>query len=468
MSLLPALQKYKIFFGLLYLIYNNPFSNYICNTMRGKIIIPIKCVTQLANQLCLWSRKEPYSLVLNSNDLLTANSAYSKLSQYQILAAFGATEIFSPTSGYLNALSEAEKLGDWLFGYLGYDLKNEIANLTSSNPDGLHFPKMLFFRPAIVFAVQNNILTIHYSKSKFSEQTANSYFEAITTSPVFDDESDTNIVPKSRFTKEEYIATVESILSSIQQGNILGINLCQEFFANNCNIDPYETYIKLNSISPTPFSAFGKFNNKFLICASPERYLQKYATTLVTQPIKGTSPRGKSDEEDKQIVEKLLNDPKERAENIMIVDLVQNELSQVAQAGSVKFDELCGVYPFKQVHQMISTVSCQVEPNFGLANILKHLFPMGSMTGVPKVEAMKLIDEYERSQRGLYSGSVGYIDPAGNFDFNVVIRSLLYNQTNKYLSYTVGGAITSQSNPHNEYNECLLKAKAIIQALTSK
>jgi para-aminobenzoate synthetase component 1 len=245
------------------------------------------------------------------------------------------------------------------------------------------------------------------------------------------------------------------------------MNHCQEFYESPCKINPYETYIKLNSISPTPFSAFGKFHDKFLLCASPERYLKKEGRRVVSQPIKGTCPRGKNDEEDKLLSEKLRNDLKERSENIMIVDLVRNDLSRIAQKASVNVDELCEVYPFRQVNQMISTISCLANEENDIVEIIKATFPMGSMTGAPKVRAMQLIEEHERTKRGLFSGAVGYIDPQGDFDFNVVIRSLFYNKAKKYLSFSVGGAITNGSDPESEYDESILKAKAINQVLKS-
>ena len=436
--------------------------------MRGELTIPIKNVNRLADQICRWSLNERYSIILRSNDYNFDNPIQESLNRYQLVAALGAEQVISQDKENFEALREAIKLNDWLFGYLGYDLKNEVEHLTSNNLDGLNFPEMIFFRPSIVFAVSRNELKIFYSKAKYNRQTAASLFDEIMVAPSVVGENDYPINPKARFSKEEYLSTVKGVLGHIQRGDIYEMNLCQEFYADNCKINPYETYLTLNTISPTPFSAFGKFYDKFLLCTSPERYLQKQGNRVVSQPIKGTCPRGKTEEENQQLARSLKVDPKERSENVMIVDLVRNDLSRVATGGSVKVDELCGVYPFKQVNQMISTVSCSVKENYDIVDVLKATFPMGSMTGAPKVSAMKLIEEYERTKRGLFSGAVGYIDPKGNFDFNVVIRSLLYNKSKKYLSFTVGGAITSGSNPENEYNECLLKAQAINQVLTSK
>jgi para-aminobenzoate synthetase component 1 len=149
----------------------------------------------------------------------------------------------------------------------------------------------------------------------------------------------------------------------------------------------------------------------------------------------------------------------------MIVDLVRNDLSRTATKGSVEVEELCGIYTFKQVHQMISTVVSQVENTTSAVEIIKTTFPMGSMTGAPKISAMKIIEELEETKRGLYSGAIGYFSPEGDFDFNVVIRSILYNSKNQYLSFSVGSAITSEATAEGEYEECLLKAKAMFEVL---
>jgi len=201
------------------------------------------------------------------------------------------------------------------------------------------------------------------------------------------------------------------------------------------------------------------------LSASPERFLKKINNKLISQPIKGTIKRGGSKIEDENLKFALKNDNKELAENIMIVDLVRNDLTRTVLNASVKVEELCEIYSFKQVHQMISTISAEIDNNLALSDIFKNTFPMGSMTGAPKIRAMEIIEKYEKTKRGLYSGAVGYINPKGDFDFNVVIRSIFYNSENNYLSFTVGGAITANSVPENEYNECLLKAKAILEVL---
>jgi para-aminobenzoate synthetase component 1 len=226
-----------------------------------------------------------------------------------------------------------------------------------------------------------------------------------------------------------------------------------------------ELFEKLNTISKSPLAVFLKNDSQYLFSASPERYLKKVADKIISQPIKGTAKRFLDPIEDERAKNQLALDPKERAENIMITDLVRNDLSRTAQKGSVKVEELCAVYSFEQVHQMITTITSNLDIQYSVNEVIKSTFPMGSMTGTPKISAMKIIEELEETKRGLYSGAVGYFTPSGDFDFNVVIRSILYNQENKYVSFSVGSAITSQSVPENEYEECLLKAKAMHEVL---
>jgi para-aminobenzoate synthetase component 1 len=272
---------------------------------------------------------------------------------------------------------------------------------------------------------------------------------------------------KQRISKELYLEKVTKMLEHIHAGDMYEANFCMEFYAENAVINPLEKFQKLNQISKAPFSVFFKNNKHFLLCASPERYLKKVGDKIISQPIKGTSKRFFDTIEDEKSKHNLENDAKERAENIMITDLVRNDLSHTAQKGSVEVAELCKIYSFLQVHQMISTVTSKLDAQYSPIDVLRTTFPMGSMTGAPKISVMKIIENQEETKRGLYSGTVGYFTPEGDFDFNVVIRSILYNQENKYVSFSVGSAITAQSVPEKEYEECLLKAKAMAEVLKS-
>jgi para-aminobenzoate synthetase component 1 len=256
------------------------------------------------------------------------------------------------------------------------------------------------------------------------------------------------------------------MLDYINKGDIYEANFCMEFFAEG-EINPISKFQRLNEISKPPFAVYFKNNKHFLLSASPERYLKKEGIKIISQPIKGTAKRFLDAKADEIAKQKLALDLKERSENIMITDLVRNDLSRTAQKGSVQVEELCGIYSFLQVHQMISTVTSLIDNQYSVIEVIKNSYPMGSMTGAPKISAMKIIEELEETKRGLYSGAVGYFTPNGDFDFNVVIRSILYNQENQYISFSVGSAITSLSVPENEYEECLLKANAMLNVLNS-
>jgi len=352
-----------------------------------------------------------------------------------------------------------KKSKTWLFGFLSYDLKNELENLTSSNFDGIQMPNMHFFIPEYILLFKNNQIKIISSK-----KTPEIIFKEIlnTKEKLFHPEVINKKIER-RLSKRKYLASVENIIKHIHHGDIYEMNFCQEFFIENAEIDPLNLYLGLNDASPSPFSCYYRFDDKYLLCASPERFLKKEKRKIISQPIKGTIRRGKDEVEDKLLKELLLSNEKEQSENVMIADLVRNDLSKTALPETVHIEELFGIYSFRQVHQMITTISSQMRNDVSFTDVLKHAFPMGSMTGAPKVKAMELIEEYENTKRGLYSGSVGYITPDEDFDFNVVIRSILYHAENKYLSFMAGSAITANSIAEKEYEECLLKVKAIAE-----
>ena len=350
---------------------------------------------------------------------------------------------------------------DWIFGHLAYDLKNEVENLSSQNFDGIQFPDLFFFVPEIVLLLKKEILEIGIVNGD-----PDLIYQNILSATEGQPTKKSIPVIKNRFSKVEYIETVKKIQERILRGDCYEINFCQEFYADNCEIDSLEIYLKLSLLSPNPFAGFYKLNDKFLLCSSPERYLKKVGEKIFSQPIKGTSKRNlENATEDERNKRDLSINKKEISENVMVVDLVRNDLSKVCIEGSVKVDELFGLYTFPQVHQMISTITGVLEEQSTVADILRATFPMGSMTGVPKKSVMLLIDEYEKTKRGLFSGAIGYINPDGDFDFNVVIRSLLYNSTNKYVSVQAGSAITFYSDAEKEYEECLVKMEAMKKVL---
>lgn len=416
----------------------------------------LKDVSNFKNQLLNWAQQFDDVVWLDSNNYEQYYSSYDA-----VLAVDAFTGIKTDYHQGFEKLKEYQSCTkDWLFGYLSYDLKNDVEDLESNNFDDLGFPDLCFFQPKRLFLIKDNHVEIQYLNC-VNDELDDDLFEILNGKEFPRGVAFSDIKIKLRIHKDAYFDKVNTMLNSIHRGDIYEANFCQEFYAENIHINPLETYQKLNRISKPPFASFIKFEDKFVLSASPERYLKKEGNTIISQPIKGTAKRSTNLEEDEQLKSDLSKDTKERSENIMIVDLVRNDLSKTALKGSVAVKELCKIYTFDQVHQMISTITSQVDGNTHPVDIIKSTFPMGSMTGAPKISAMKIIENLEETKRGIYSGAIGYISPQGDFDFNVVIRSIIYNQTKKYVSYSVGGAITAKSDPLKEYEECLVKAKAM-------
>jgi para-aminobenzoate synthetase component I len=392
------------------------------------------------------------------------NHGYEFNKSYECIAGAGAIKsIVAANDPGLTELDRFQKENrEWIFGHVAYDVKNEIEHLESSNPDGIRFPNIHFFVPEIVFILKKNELQIGAGKSYDPQE----IYNAIVSDNLKEIPAGKTLTLESRFRRSEYIDTVKKLQEHIVRGDCYEINFCQEFYAEETIIDPYFVYHKLSTLSPNPFSAFYKYEDKFLICSSPERFLKKTGKTIISQPMKGTAKRITNDTKaDEQQMKDLYNNEKERSENIMIVDLVRNDLAKICAEGSVYVKEFLRIYAFPQVHQMISTIQGNLKENISLSEIFSATFPMGSMTGAPKRRVMELIEKYERTKRGLFSGTIGYINADGDFDFNVVIRSMLYNKSGKYISIQAGSAITFKSIPENEYEECLLKVEAIKKAL---
>ena len=424
--------------------------------MRTKHIHNITNVENFKNQLLIWAQQFDDVVWLDSNNY--------KQNYFNYDAVLAVDAFTSIQTDYLQGFEKLKEyqtnIEDWIFGYLTYDLKNDVEALKSHNFDSLEFPDLYFFQPKKLFFIKGETLEIQYLN--YVNDELKDDLKAIKTSinPIIQ-QSDNPVRIKLRIHKDEYFEKINKMLAHIHRGDIYEANFCQEFYAENTKINPLEIYKELNRISNPPFATFLKCFDKYLLSASPERYLKKEEQTVISQPIKGTAKRSENLDEDAFLTTSLLKDEKERSENIMIVDLVRNDLSKTALKGTVNVEELCKIYTFDQVHQMISTVTSKVDETTHPVDIIKSTFPMGSMTGAPKISAMKIIEDLEETKRGLYSGAVGYFSPDNNFDFNVVIRSILYNETKKYVSYSVGGAITAKSDPLKEYEECLVKAKAM-------
>jgi para-aminobenzoate synthetase component I len=418
---------------------------------------PVNDLTEIKYKVLNWSQQFSTFCFLDNHQYQIEPH------QVECLLAAGAKRILRTGAG--NALQQWEEFrqqgSGWLFGHLAYDLKNEIENLSSSHPDPIGFADLLFFEPEVVIRLQEKEMWI----------------EAIDPDTVYAAIMNSNndqrppihspVIIQNRIPREEYIHTIRQLQQHILRGDCYEINFCQEFFASDTTIDPVAVYRKLSTVSPNPFSALYRNDDRWLICASPERFLQKKGSRVLSQPIKGTAKRVAGNAtEDLQTRDALQHSAKDRSENVMVVDLVRNDLSRVCKEGSVQVDELYGIYSFPQVHQMISTVSGELQDDISFADIIRATFPMGSMTGAPKKRVMELIEQYEQTHRGIFSGAVGYISPGGDFDFNVVIRSIMYNASSGYLSLQTGSAITFYSDAEKEWEECLLKAEAMKRALS--
>lgn len=390
----------------------------------------------------------------NIFSFLDSNHYDSTSSNFEWKLAVDPSQII--TSENANAFDEIKefhlKHPGWLFGHVSYP---------SEKTENIGFHQALFFVPKIIITCSSNSINIESSdlpSELIYQQIKQIEITAATTQNKFHFQA--------TITKEEYIESILKIKNHIQRGDCYEMNYCQEFVAENAVVNPVNLFFQLTAISPNPFSALYKNEDKYCICASPERFVCRKNTTVISQPIKGTTKRIHDNPEADEILKnQLLNSGKERSENVMIVDLVRNDLSKIATEGTVKVAELFGIYSFPQVHQMISTITCETDLNTHWTKILEATYPMGSMTGAPKKKVMELTEAYEATPRGLFSGTIGYVCPNGDFDFNVVIRSIFYNASNKIISYKAGGGITINSDPLQEYQETLIKAAAIKEIL---
>lgn len=434
---------------------------------RESVFFEIKEKEIFIEKLINYGNTSEKFILYNSNNNTNENKGNYLYGAYDLLACSGELSSFKHKTGDKKIFlkSYIDEINDWCFGFFAYDYKNSLEKLDSANFDGILLPDAYFFVPELVFILKNSTLEIQYLKASKNKNDNEKLFSEIINKKTIQTATPQKVNISQRIEKKQYLEKVNLLKKHIKAGNIYEANFCMEFFDSQAELNPAETYKKLNKLSPTPFSVYGKFGNKYLLSASPERYLKKQGLKIISQPIKGTSARSTDKITDAANKEYLTTSLKERAENIMITDLVRNDLSRTAAKGSVKVEELCGVYAFKQVYQLISTISSELKNKDLYFDVIEKSFPPGSMTGAPKIRAMQIIEELEETKRGLYSGSVGYFTPEKDFDFNVVIRSILYNADTKFLSYSVGGAITHKSTPEAEYDECMLKALAIKQVL---
>lgn len=396
------------------------------------------------------------------------NSVYGENSFDYLLAA-GAHAVCAPGSeARVFAEWEAfvEAHGDWIFGFLGYELNVGTESISPPAQKLFPSPPLRFFVPAILVLVQGTAVTISVHPDAICDSPDHVY-HAILSAPLHPF-SDTCIRLQPMINKSAYIANVERIRKHIIDGDIYELNYCQPFVAHNAELEPISVFNRLCEVSKAPFSALHRFGSQYLICGSPERFFRYDGRRIQSMPIKGTRRRDADSTVDEQLRSELEQSVKDKAEHIMIVDLVRNDLTPYAVSGTIQVDALYGIHAFPQVYQMVSTISAELRQGVPVCRAIRQAFPMGSMTGAPKVRAMEIIAEVEPFQRGMYSGAFGYFTPEGHCDFNVVIRSLLYNADTRLLAAYAGGAIVYDSVAEKELDECYVKLSGIQQVLNQK
>lgn len=345
---------------------------------------------------------------------------------------------------------------EYRFGWMSYEAGNTFDNILLAPDHRDSFPQLFFYTP--INLILTNGTDFDVLKGEFRTDFLNWVKNE-------NDSENETIQLSPETSQKEYLSDVAALKHHIQNGDIYEANYCIRLSAQASLRNPLSAWKNLLSLTEPPHSAYAEHDRWHVMCASPERFINKTNNRICSQPIKGTIKRGQNQLDDDALKETLLHNKKERSENVMIVDLVRNDLSRFAKKGTVQVSELFGVRSFKTVHHLVSTVCCEMNNGVSFTEIIKSTFPMGSMTGAPKRRAMQLIRQYEKSVRGIYSGSIGYLTPEGDFDFNVVIRSIVFDSHLQQISAGVGSAITASSLPQNEYDECMLKANALLRAL---
>jgi len=366
-------------------------------------------------------------------------------------------------------------------GYFSYDLCHFIERLPATTVDDLKLPECYFGFYDLVLAFDNLQSRTYVISTGFPELGEPERIERATRrlNEVRDKLADVPssgaeapftyissptqpVTLKEGFTHKQYVDAVEKARQYIIAGDIFEVNLSQRFEAE-LSITPYELYRRLRQINPAPFACYLGFDGVSVVSASPERFLHLRGDQVETRPIKGTRPRGKTPREDETLANELLSSSKDRAENIMIVDLERNDLGRVCRYGTVKVTELAILEVFPTVFHLTSTVVGRLREGKNGIDLLKATFPGGSITGAPKVRAMEIIDELEPTKRSVYTGSIGYLSFNGDLDLNIAIRTFLVKGRRVY--FQVGGAVVYDSDPEAEYQETLDKARALIDAL---
>lgn len=370
----------------------------------------------------------------------------------------------------LNRYYSSDEIGlhfgkGWLFGHINYDLKDQLyKGLKSGHPSLFGNHDLHFFEPGIVLYIPFGRQVLYIESEHIAPDVI--FREIICVEAELSPEVELSIPGFIRLMdRTAYEAAVSAVQEHIRSGDCYELNLCVPALAKNVQMDAFSVFDRLNQSNPAPFAAFYKYDNFIALSSSPERFLAKDGQKLLAQPMKGTIRRSGNGHEDEQLKMQLRNDPKELAENVMITDLMRNDLARSSETGSIEVPELFSVHTFPTLHTMVSSVTGSLRKDLGAWEALLHAFPMGSMTGAPKKIVMEIIESLERSKRELYSGCIGYCSPSGDFDLNVVIRTLLYDTAGRTVSYQTGSAITIDSIAEKEWQEVQLKALALEKAI---
>ena len=423
---------------------------------RKEKVFKVENINDFKDKLLFFSKSKENVILLDSN---------SRKNDYEFIFSYGKISELKSFDNSLDKLDNyIKQVDDWIFGFVSYDLKDEIEGFSSKNLKYFDVPNLSFFQPSTIWVFDGVELKALY----FDEKELFDVWNQINKIHISCDsiKSNPNVELKCRLSKEEYIKKIKNIKKRIKMGDTYELNFCFDFFNDNIKINPENTFKKLNKLTESPMSVYYKDHHLHVLSSSPERFIKRNKKTIISQPIKGTKKRGKNIDEDVFLINSLKNSIKEKSENHMIVDLVRNDFSRIAKKGSVKVTELSKINTYKNIHQMVSTIEAQIENDMFFSTILKSTFPMGSMTGAPKIKTMKIIDELEETSRGIYSGAIGYIDRNNNFDFNVVIRTIIYDDKLSKISVNVGSGITFKSDPKDEYEECLTKIDALKKSLS--
>ncbi len=426
------------------------FSNIL--KVKKQFNLKIEQIDKIKNQLLNFSELFEICNLYDSNNL-KAPLGYGR---FEVLAAFGC--IHKIKGDFDEITSYIHNCRQWIFGYIGYESSKKFYT-----KEAMSDKEVYFYLPKITASLMHGESTLVFENNGISDVEFEQYIKDFEIAPnLLDIKKQTKFSFNHITSKADYLKNVENIKNNIIEGDYYELNYCQEFLHHGALKNPMTTYKAISQKSPTPFAAFIKNESYDILCTSLERFIFRNGEVLVTQPIKGTNKRIQGEENLRQL-SALGTNEKEIAENVMIVDLVRNDMAKICETGTIKVEELCATYPFALVNQMISTVSGRMKKNINFSDILRALFPMGSMTGAPKLEVMKNILQFEDTERGIYSGCLGYIQPNGNFDFNVIIRTLIGDKKRKIVSFHTGGAITYDSNAESEYEECLLKARGLFE-----